>query len=103
MTEKVNNYSYSKYQLIKENNECTFNEFIKNYFREPKLKIIKLLIEYSKEVNKLEKEIKEKKSINDKLFKQLENQNQIISQSQNDYIILKNKNEKLKEDNSFLE
>ena len=82
MTENVNEYMNSNYrfQLFKENNECTCDEFIKDYFREPKLKIIKKLSEYSKQVNNLKNEIRENKSINNKLFKQLDNQNQTFSQ-----------------------
>ena len=104
MTDKVINYmsSYTQYQLVKENNECTCDEFIKNYFWKSKLELIKKINEYSKEVNKLEKEINENKS-NNQLFKQLENQNQANSQLQNDNNILKNKNENIKEDNSSLE
>ena len=105
MTENVNKYMNSnyKFRLFKENNVCTCDEFNKNYFREPKLKIIKKLREYSKEVNKLKNDIRENKSINDKLFKQLDNQNQTFSQLQNNYNELKNKNENIKEEKSSLE
>ena len=106
MTEKVKNYlSSSSHKLLfsKENKECICDEFIKDYFWEPKMKIIQKLRKYSQEVNTLKNEIKENKSINNKLFKQLENQNQAYSQLQNDNKNLKYKNEKLKEEKSSLD
>ena len=71
MTDKIckSISSYHKYQLFKENNECTCDEFIKDYFVKPKVEIIQKLSEYSEEVYKLRNEIKENKSMNNELFK----------------------------------
>ena len=50
MTEKVNQYinSYNQYQLIRENNKCTCDKSIRNFFWTPKLEIISKMNEYKK-------------------------------------------------------
>ena len=64
MAEKVNKYinSYNQYQLVRENNKCTCDKLIKNYFWKPKLEIISKMNEYKNSLNKLELEISQYKS-----------------------------------------
>ena len=97
MKEKVNKYinSYNQYQLIRENNKCTCDKLIRNYFWISKLEIISKMNEYKKDLNKLELEISQYKSKENKLSEkvsQLENENKKLKIENTE---LKNKNEEI--------
>ncbi len=102
MAEKVNKYinSYNQYQLVRENNKCTCDKLIKNYFWKPKLEIISKMNEYKTNSNKLELEISQYKSKEDKLWEklsQLEDENRKLKIENNELNKLKKQEKEQKE------
>ena len=102
MTEKVNKYisSYNQYQLVRENNKCTCDKLIKNYLWKPKLEIISKMNEYKNNLNKLELEISQYKSKEDKLWEkvsQLEDENRKLKIENNELNKLKKQEKEQKE------
>ena len=102
MAEKVNKYinSYNQYQLIRENNKCTCDKLIKNYFWTPKLEIISKMNEYKNSSNKLELEISQYKTKEVKLWEkvsQLEDENKKIKMENNELNKLKKQEKEQKE------
>ena len=99
MTEKVNKYfkSYNQYQLIRENNKCTCDKFIKNFFWSPKLEIISKMKDYMMAMNKLELLITHYKSKEKKLWEQVELIKQQFFHLKYENDALKNKNKEINE------
>ena len=102
MAEKITKYinSYNQYQLIRENNKCTCDKLIKNYFWTPKLEIISKMNEYKTNSNRLELEISQYKSKEDKLWEkvsQLEDENKKLKIENNELNKLKKQEKEQKE------
>ena len=99
MTEKVNKYfnSYNQYQLIRENNRCTCDKLVKNFFWTPKLEILSKMNDYMKDLEKYKLEISQYNSKEKKILEEVKFLKHQVSLLKNERDTLKNKTKKINE------